>query len=280
MDVSVIIVNYNTHEDCLRCIASIYQHTTGLTFEIIVVDNVSPMGVPLVLKETFPEIQLVVSKENGGFAKGNNLGISSAKGKYILLLNPDTLLENNAIFYLFEEMEKDTGIGVSTCHLSYGDGRLQPTCRRFRTIGWELLQLSQLFRMLPKARKEEIMLHHYFPHDRVMECDWVSGACMMVRAVVIQKLPEGKLSDIFFMYVEDALWCWQIKQLGYKVMFFPKGRIVHFEHKSLDKEKIKRLFSTINKNTLVFSKMYYKGIKWYIFATIYLAKQKILNILR
>ena len=80
------------------------------------------------------------------------------------------------------------------------------------------------------------------------------------------------------MYVEDALWCWQIKQLGYKIMFFPEGKIEHYEHKSLDKEKLKRLYKVINTNTLIFSKQYYKVFKWYVFASIYLFKQKILNI--
>ena len=278
--VSVVIVNYNTFEDTCNCIRSIYAHTKTVDFEIILVDNQSSNCDPHLFKEEFPHIKLIISPENGGFAKGNNYGIAEASGKYVLLLNPDTLLKNDAISILFQEMEKDTRLGISTCHLEYADGRMQPTCRKFRTISWEFLQLSQLFRLMPRKKREERMLHHYFPHDREMECDWVSGACMMIRKEAIQKLPEGKLSDIFFMYVEDALWCWQIKQLGYKVKFFPDGRIVHLEHKSLDKEKLKRLYTTINRHTLIFSKMYYKGVKWYIFAAIYLAKQKILNIFR
>lgn len=280
MDVSVVIVNYNAFEDTCNCIQSVYEQTKGLEFEIIVVDNQSSNGNPLEIKAQFPDINLILSPINGGFANGNNQGIAIAKGKYVLLLNPDTILKNNVLWYLWQEMEKDEQIGVSTCHLEYGNGKTQFTARKFRTIRWELLQLSQMYRFLPKEKRENTMLHHYFAHDRKMECDWVSGACMLIRKEAIERLPEGHLSEIFFMYVEDALWCWQIKQLGFKVMFFPEGRIIHYEHRSLDKEKLKRLYHTINTNTLAFSKQYYKGIKWYAFACIYLFKQKIINIIR
>jgi GT2 family glycosyltransferase len=239
MDVSIVIVNYNTFEDTCNCIHSIYQLTKDIEFEIIVVDNQSTNFNPQEFKNLFPNINLIISAENGGFAKGNNQGIEIAKGKYVLLLNPDTILKNNAIYFLWKEMERDSTIGISTCHLEYGNGKTQFTARKLRTISWELLQLTQLYRFFPKGKREEKMLHHYFPHDRKMECDWVSGACMLIRMEAINKLPQQHLSDIFFMYVEDALWCWQIKQLGYKIMFFPEGRIVHYEHKSLDKEKIK-----------------------------------------
>ena len=280
MDVSIVIVNYNTFEDTCNCIQSIYEQTKDIEFEIIVVDNQSTKFNPQEFKNLFPTINLIISSENGGFAKGNNQGIEIAKGKYVLLLNPDTILKNNAIYYLWKEMEMDSTIGISTCHLEYGNGKTQFTARKLRTISWELLQLTQLYRFFPKGKREEKMLHYYFPHDRKMECDWVSGACMLIRMEAINKLPQQQLSDIFFMYVEDALWCWQIKQLGYNVMFFPEGRIVHYEHKSLDKEKLKRLYNVINTNTLIFSKQYYKGIKWYIFASIYLFKQKLINIFR
>ncbi|MBK7639266.1 MAG: glycosyltransferase family 2 protein [Bacteroidetes bacterium] len=280
MDVSIVIVNYNTFEDTCNCIQSIYEQTKDIEFEIIVVDNQSSSFNPQEFKNLFPNINLIISAENGGFAKGNNQGIEIAKGKYVLLLNPDTILKNNAIYYLWKEMEMDSTIGISTCHLEYGNGKTQFTARKLRTISWELLQLTQLYRFFPKGKREEKMLHHYFPHNRKMECDWVSGACMLIRMEAINKLPQQQLSDIFFMYVEDALWCWQIKQLGYNVMFFPEGRIVHYEHKSLDKEKLKRLYNVINTNTLIFSKQYYKGIKWYIFASIYLFKQKLINIFR
>ena len=280
MDVSIVIVNYNTFEDTCNCIHSIYEKTKDIEFEIIVVDNQSSSFNPQEFKNLFPTINLIISAENGGFAKGNNQGIEIAKGKYVLLLNPDTILKNNAIYYLWKEMEMDSTIGISTCHLEYGDGKIQYTARKLRTISWELLQLTQLYRFFPRGKREEKMLHHYFPHNRAVECDWVSGACMLIRMEAINKLPQQQLSDIFFMYVEDALWCWQIKLLGYKIMFFPEGRIVHYEHKSLDKEKLKRLYNVINTNTLIFSKQYYKGIKWYIFASIYLFKQKLINIFR
>lgn len=279
MDVSIVIVNYNTFEDTCNCIHSIYEQTKDIEFEIIVVDNQSTKHNPKEFKIVFPNVSLIISAENGGFAKGNNQGIAIAKGKYVLLLNPDTILKNNAIYYLWKEMEKDATLGIATCHLEYANGSTQFTARKFRTISWELLQLTQLFRFFSKERKEAKMLHHYFPHDREMECDWVSGACMMVRMGAIGKLPEKKLYEIFFMY-EDALWCWQIKELGYRVKFFPEGRIVHYEHKSLDKEKLRRLYNVINTNTLIFSKQYYKGIRWFTFACIYLFKQKLINIFR
>ncbi|MBK7139143.1 MAG: glycosyltransferase family 2 protein [Bacteroidetes bacterium] len=123
MDVSIVIVNYNTFEDTCNCIQSIYEQTKDIEFEIIVVDNQSSKFNPQEFKNLFPTINLIISAENGGFAKGNNQGIEIAKGKYVLLLNPDTILKNNAIYYLWKEMEMDSTIGISTCHLEYGDGK-------------------------------------------------------------------------------------------------------------------------------------------------------------
>ena len=227
MQVSIVIVNFNTFELTSNCIRSIYNKVSGLDVEIILVDNASHERNPDDFINIFPEIILIKSEQNLGFAKGNNLGIAQAKGEYILLLNSDCELLNNAPLLSYDYMKKNNSCGLSTVQLQYPNGKLQYNCRRFRTISWELLEVVPLYLLLPKMKREELMLHHYFNHQRQIACDWVWGAYMFFPSKLLQQLPGGKLAEDFFMYCEDTLWCWQIKQLGYTINFLPEAKVMH-----------------------------------------------------
>ncbi|MFN5423175.1 MAG: glycosyltransferase family 2 protein, partial [bacterium] len=174
----------------------------------------------------------------------------------------------------FKYMEENPQCGMSTVRLQYPDGRLQYNCRRFRTIKWELLEIIPLYRLLPRQEREDLMLHHYFSHDRIINCDWVWGTFMFFRADIVQKLPNKKLAEDFFMYCEDVLWCWQIKQLGLKITFLPEGKVMHV-HKASSKGKIKQIKKTIIHNHSLFMKRIYPDWRWYIFNLIYKTKQNL-----
>lgn len=273
MQLSIIIINYNTFKLTSNCIASIYEKLKDLDYEIIVVDNASVECDPNLFKQQFPYIKLIINPINTGFTGGNNLGITQATGEYLLLLNSDTELINNAPKICLDYLVANQQVGMVTCQLTYPDGSIQYNCRRFRRISWELLEIFPFYKLMPKAKREALMLHHYFDHKRFADCDWVWGAFMLFPAKIITQLPKKKLSDDFFMYCEDVLWCWDFKQLGYQIHFLPQAKVMHVHRGSTDKNKLKKVRLISIKNHAKFMKKFYPGLKWYIFAAIYFTKQ-------
>lgn len=273
MQLSIIIINYNTYQLTCNCIASLYAQVKDIDFEIILVDNASVECDPQLFKQKFPGIELIVSKENTGFTGGNNMGVAAAKGEYLLLLNSDTEFLNNAAKICLDYLITNPKTGMTTCQLIYPDGRIQENCRRFRTIGWELLEVFPLYKLLPKKKREALMLHHYFDHQSPMNCDWVWGAFMLFHRNIIQQLPQQKLSDDFFMYCEDVLWCWDFKQLGYDIWFLPEAKVMHVHKGSVSKDKWIKIRTTSIANHATFMKKFYPDWRWYVFASVYYTKQ-------
>ncbi|MES2388323.1 MAG: glycosyltransferase family 2 protein [Bacteroidota bacterium] len=235
MDVSVIIVNYNTFLLTCNCIRSVKEKTLGLAYEIILVDNASADRNPDDFLKEFPDITLVKSPDNCGFAKGNNLGIARSTGNYVLLLNSDTELVNNAIHLAWERMKADPNIGVLSSKLIFPDGRLQYPASRTLSLKYELRELLRMNRNLTKEQKADLYLSNLFNHEEEKEADWVWGAFFMMPRIVLNRFPEvvpgqteAKLPDKFFMYVEDIMWCWYIKKLGYKVLYYPDAVVIHY----------------------------------------------------
>jgi GT2 family glycosyltransferase len=273
LQLSIIIVNYNTFQLTCKCIASLYEKLEGMQFEIVLVDNASTECAPSLFKQQFPGITLVASETNTGFTGGNNLGISHSTGEYLLLLNSDTELINNAPKITYDYMQQHPEVGMTTAQLIYPDGRIQANCRRFRTIGWELLEVFPFWRLLSKEKGEQLMLHHYFDHRSFADCDWVWGAYMMFPRKILNQLTGHKLGDDFFMYCEDVLWCWQFKELGYKIHFLPQAKVMHVHRGSVSKDKWIRIRTTSIQNHAQFMKKYYPDWRWYIFAAIFFTKQ-------
>lgn len=273
MQLSIIIINYNTFQLTCNCIVSIKEKLPGMTYEIILVDNASTECDAHLFLQKFPDINLIASTVNTGFTGGNNMGIGKAKGDYLLLLNSDTELINNAPKICYDYMQKHPEAGMTTAQLQYPDGRIQFTCRRFRTITWELLEIIPLYKLLPKKQKEQLMLHHYFDHKSFANCDWVWGAYMFFPRKIIQQLAGHKLSDDFFMYCEDVLWCWDFKKLGYEIHFLPQAKVMHVHKGSVSKDKWITIRTTSIKNHAKFMKKYYPDWRWYIFAAIFYTKQ-------
>ncbi len=226
--VSVVIINYNTFKITCDCIASVIQHTRNCDYEIVLVDNASPNDNPDEFLKLFPGIKLIKSTENGGFAKGNNLGIAAARGDVILLLNSDTVLTEDSISLALAELKRHETIGPLGVRLVYPDGKLQHTARRFRSIRNELLDLARpLLKLLPYEKRSDLMLNQYFHGDRNTWCDWVSGAFFMFHRQMLDKMPGNKLDERYFMYGEDQLWCLQAQQLGYPGYYYAGTTVIH-----------------------------------------------------
>ena len=238
MTVSVIIINYDTFQITCDCIESVIRYTKGVPYEIVLVDNASPHDDPDQFLRRFPSIHLIKSKENGGFAKGNNIGIAASKGNVILLLNSDTILTEDSIAIAAQELARDNTIGALGVRLTYTDGRLQHTARKFRSIRNELLDLARpVLKLLPYRKRADLMLNQYFHGNYDTWCDWVSGACMMFRRELLHKLPDHKLDERFFMYGEDQLWCYQFYELGYRSRYISSTTIIHIHNASTSPEK-------------------------------------------
>lgn len=275
--VSIIIVNYNTFEITCNCIESILLHTKEVPYEVIVVDNASPKDNPDAFLVRFPSIRLIKSPVNGGFAKGNNLGIQAAKGSHVLLLNSDTLLKEDSISKAYAHYIALPRVGALTVRLIYPDGRLQHTGRKFRSISRELLDLARpLLKLLPYRQRAQLMMNQYFRADFDTYTDWVSGAFMLFSQELLQWLPEPKLDERFFMYGEDHLWCYQFHQLGYDSYFYAGTEVIHIHAASTHPEQqLKILKKTIALELDIMAYRKGKGIYYALFYLIFAGKENL-----
>jgi GT2 family glycosyltransferase len=275
MFLSIIIVNYNTFELTVNCIESIVKFTT-IPYEIVLVDNNSTENDPTDFLRIFPSITVIKNTENTGFAKGNNIGIKAATGDLILLLNSDTYVADDSISKAAYHYVTLKTPGALSIKILYPDGKFQHTARRFRSIKNELLDLVRpLLYLLPYKRRASLMLNQYFKGDFDTETDWVSGAFMMFAKSILNKLPENKLDERFFMYGEDQLWCYQFSELGYHNYYYSNASVFHIANASTAPKKQLKLLKRMMKSELeVMEYRKRKGRYYYFFAAILLAKER------
>ena len=257
--VSVILINYNTFELTSQAIASVIKFTTGISYEIILVDNASTECDPELFLKTFPSIKLIKNKINEGFAKGNNTGIAAARGKYILLLNSDTEFKNNCLQIGMDTLEHDARLAAVSVKLMYPDGKTQAQCTRFPSVKLLLLEKLRAHKFLSPAKRGEILLSTYFDHQTYMEPDAIWGTFFMFPKSVLERLPGKKLNADYFMYFEDIQWCMDLRKLGLKVAYQPIGEIIHYHGKSnADKTEL------MKKNKILFLKRNYSPLKVFL----------------
>ena len=282
MQVSIIIINYNTFTLTSNCIRSVIERTHNVEYEIILVDNASTENNPEIFLKEFPQIKLVKSTINGGFACGNNLGIERACGEYILLLNSDTILTEDSISKCMHYLKNYQNGAVLGCRMIFPDGKIQHTARKFRSISWELLDLFRFIpMMMPYQKRSRLMLGKYFKCNENIECDWINGAFFLFHRGILEQMSGKKLDDRFFMYGEDQLWCEQIKKPGYKILFYAGTAIIHLNSGSTDLSKQLMLRKTMMKHELEIMRLRKgKGVYYYLFVIIYRLKESTRNIVK
>jgi GT2 family glycosyltransferase len=224
-DLSVVIVNWNTREFLSRCLRSVYDTTPDLDFEVIVVDNGSTDGSQEMVRQEFPGVGLIVNTENRGFAKANNQAIRRSRGRYVLLLNSDAFVRENAIEHTIAFMDGHPEAGMAGCKLLFEDGRLQPSCYAFPTLFTEFLIAVGLDRLLPRSRLFGKYGMTYWDFDDIREVDVILGAFMLVRATAIDDV--GLMDERYFMYSEEVDWCYRLREKGWKIYFYPHVEAVH-----------------------------------------------------
>jgi len=238
-DLSVVIVNWNTKDRLRSCLESVVDRLASLEHEVIVVDNASEDGSADMVAETFPQVRLIRNEANIGFGAASNQAMRESRGRWLLLLNSDTVLIDDSVVGLFTMLDRDrrdagemADVGIAHCRLIYPDGRLQHTAYRFPSTRRALFEALGLYKLTPTERAADVLLAGYWDHAEERDVDWVAGAFMLLPRTVFEA--TGGFDERFFMYGEDLEWCYRIRDRGWRVRFFPRATIVHYDHQSAD----------------------------------------------
>jgi len=226
IDLSVIIVNFNTASLLKECLNSVEENRGNLKLEILVVDNNSRDQSVEMIKKDFPQVKLIVSYENVGFARGVNLGLAPAKGRYFLLLNPDVKVLPGALKGMIEFMDQNKDAGLAGAQLLNSDGTKQNSIANFPSLSQELLNKSLLRILFPGKYPSK-----YQEYISPIEVDSVIGACMIVRPEAVEE--AGELDPDYFLFLEETDWCFQMKKMGWKVYHLPQLKVYHKQGQSL-----------------------------------------------
>jgi GT2 family glycosyltransferase len=242
VDLSIIIVNYNVKEFLQNLIHSIYKAAQKITFEIIVIDNNSNDGSVEFIREKFPDIKLIANDKNLGFSKANNIGLKEAKGKYLLLINPDTLVREDTFEKMIRFFQDNPETGLAGCKIINPDGSLQLACRRSFPGPWtSFCKVTGLSTLYPKSKLFARYNLTFLDEELTYEVDAISGSFMMFTREIYEKV--GGLDEQFFMYGEDLDFCYRVQKAGYKVYYVHSTQIIHYKgestrRSSLDETKI------------------------------------------
>ena len=229
LDLSVVIVNTNTRDLLRDCLTSIRQGTHGIQYEIIAVDNNSADSSAQMVRDQFPDAKLICNDRNLGFAISNNRGFAVSSGRYVLALNPDTIVLDNALTLMVQFMDRHPEAGACGCRLLNRDGSLQPSWANFPTLLSEILPKTAVNKIVPSGNRLQ--------SQAVYDVDWVGGACLMVRRETMEQV--GVFDERFSpIYSEETDWCYRIKQRGWRIYYLPQPEIVHLSGQTTERKRI------------------------------------------
>ncbi|MBQ2665481.1 glycosyltransferase family 2 protein [Methanobrevibacter sp.] len=238
MDLSVVIVNYQTFELTKNTVNSILDYDYPFSFEIFVVDNASADDSLARLRDYFGDkVKFIASKQNNGFAAGNNQALRLATGKYQLLLNSDTIVWEKTLEDIYNYMESNPDVGACGCRVLLENGELDKACKRsFPNVKNSFFRLFHI----PTKSKDDNYNLTDLPDDEVYEIDCLTGAFMFMRKEALDM--AGFLDETFFMYGEDIDLCYRIKKSGWKIIYYGKSKITHLKGASSKKQKSKLIY--------------------------------------
>ena len=226
MDLSIIIVNYHHSHILGDCLESVYRTIEKIQFEIILVDNSSTDGGLESILKNYPVIRFIKNSENAGFARANNQGAKIASGDFLLFINPDTIVIEDAIESMLDYIRSDSSIGILGPKVLNSDQTVQYSCRKFPTI-WSGLfnRYSLTTKLFPNNRYSRDYLMLDYDHNSIRSVDWVSGCCMMMSKSTFKK--ANGFDENYFLFTEDVDLCQVIKKKGLRVIYFPDVKIFH-----------------------------------------------------
>jgi N-acetylglucosaminyl-diphospho-decaprenol L-rhamnosyltransferase len=262
IDLSIIIVSYNTIDLLNKCLSSIeaWLEANSHTGEIIVVDNASTDGTAGMIRRRFPDVTLIENKRNSGFAAANNQGIQAARGQFIVLLNPDTTVLGDAFGQMADYLTTNPEAGIVGPKLLYPDGSVQSSRRRFPTRLTGYLESTIVQDYWPDNR---VVRRYYMddrPDDKTQSVDWLVGACLMVRREAIEAV--GLLDERYFMYSEEVEWCYRMKQSAWRVIYLPQASVIHHEGASSIQNVPQRQIHFDSSKVLLYRQLHGKASAW------------------
>jgi GT2 family glycosyltransferase len=253
VDVSVVIVNYNVKDFLSQALRSVEQASEGLRVETFVVDNNSIDDSVAMVRRDYPEVRMMANQENVGFGRANNQAILEASGRHVLILNPDTIVQEDALRTMVAFMDDHPECGALGCQILNPDGSFAPESRRsFPSPQIAFYRMTGLSTLFPKSKRFGQYNRTFVPRDQDQEVDALSGSCMMVRRTALLgpdpqvdgKSGSGLFDEDFFMYGEDLDLCYRIKKAGWQVWYTAATQIIHYKGESTKKGELKyvRLF--------------------------------------
>jgi len=242
MKLSIIIVNYNVKNFLEQCLSSIQNASKDINLEVFVVDNNSIDKSTQMVKNKFPDVNLICNTTNVGFSKANNQAIKKSTGKYVLLLNPDTIIQENTLSETICFLEKNSIAGALGVKMIDGSGQFLPESKRsLPTPSIAFYKIFGLSKLFPRSKEFGKYHLNYLDTEKTHEIDVISGAFFMIRKSVLNKI--GLLDESFFMYGEDIDFSYRIQKAGYKNYYLPTTSIIHYKGESTKKTSVNYIFT-------------------------------------
>lgn len=229
-DLTIIIISWQVRDLLNRCLASIYQETRGIKFEVIVVDNASTDQTAEMVAEFYPQAVIIANLKNRGFARAGNQGLKQARGNHILLLNPDTIIIGRAVERMVEFLNNHPEAGIAGCKILNADQSIQPSVRKFPTLPDQLLMLFKLHHFI--KLKDYLLLG--FDYQASAEVDQVMGAFFMINGLAREKI--GLLDEQFYIWFEEVDYCRRCRQAGFKIVYTPLASVIHLGGQSFSQK--------------------------------------------
>lgn len=247
-ELTVVVVLYNSASELPECLESIRADVESGWAELILVDNASPDASREVATRLLPQAKVVALSENRGFAGGVNAALGTARGPYVMLLNPDVKVPANGLRQMVDWMIKRPAVGAASPDIVNTDGTSGSPARALPSVGLTLLEMARLHRLLPSELRSRLLLGAYWNGAETLNVGWVPGTAMVVSANVVSEV--GGLSDSMFMYGEDLEWCWRIRRAGYRIGVNPSCRFAHAGSASSDRtwgepERVRRVMAGV-----------------------------------
>ena len=255
LDLSIVIVGYNSCGDLDGCLRAIEACAAGVACETIVIDNASSDTTVDLVTQEFKWVRLFQNSSNVGLARAVNRGIREANGRYILVLNPDIQIRNGSLDALLAFMDGHNDVGMAGAKLLNTDGSLQHSCRGFYTFWTLVLRRTFLGALFKRSRTIRRHLMLDYDHEAEREVDWILGACMMVRREALADV--GPMDERFFLYFEDVDWCYRMWKHGWKVYYVPQAQMIHYYQRRSAKQFLNVSTWTHIKSMLYFFKKHY-----------------------
>lgn len=265
LDLSVIIVNWNTRDYLAQCLESLFESVQTFrrsNVETFVVDNGSADGSAELVEGRFPWVKLLVNPENRGFGQANNQALSLAKGRYLLFLNPDTRLRPEALSTLVRFLDRHPRAGVAAPQILFPEGHIQPSCRRFPTLSTVFWEATGLDRMFPQHPLFGYYLMGDWDHQTLRQVDQPMGACLMVRRAALDQ--AGDFDERFFLFFEEVDLCRRLKSAGWEIYFVPQAQIVHCGGQSTGQNARRAAWLFHRSRYKYFRKHFGRGQEWLI----------------